>query len=226
MQTKLQEWVKTKQLISREAAEWNEQKETLTDLNSIRQLETGQLADLIASAGERIDEVSAQRAAFEKEEADLKTWRRELEVRINRLENEIRPLLGGLPVPLRAGIEAAVTQLEENDPDRPLQHRTRDLLQIMQACLAFHETLTVDTEIREVGGQEREVDVLYLGLTRAWYVDRSGQFSGSGSAAPGGWVWSEDNSLAARVRRAIDIQNRLEAPGFVELPILNGTPVE
>ncbi|MDC0259382.1 DUF3450 domain-containing protein [Verrucomicrobiales bacterium] len=224
VQEKLKEWVKTKQLISREGADWESEKATLSDLNEIRQSEIKQLAEFIKVAGERVSEITEQRKKYADEESELKAWRANLESQITKLENQLRPLFSRFPEPLRSGVSEAIAQIEEPDTnkDRPLQHRTRDVLLILQAYLAFHETLTLDTEIRVVGGSERAVNVLYLGLTQAWYVDQSGKFSGSGVPKAKGWVWTEDASIAGRVRRAIDIQLRLEAPAFVDLPIQNG----
>ncbi|MDF1823975.1 MAG: DUF3450 family protein [Verrucomicrobiales bacterium] len=226
VQTHLQEWVRTKQLISQEASEWESEKATLNELNEIRKRETEQLNEFIEGAEVRIKEIATQRAAFEKEEAELKEWRRKLSATITPLERELLKLIPTFPYPLRLEVAEAITQLEARDSSRPLQHRTRDLLSLMQAYWSFHEKLTLDTEIREIDGIKREIEVLYFGMTQAWYVDKSGKHSGVGSPTPTGWVWKEEPSIASTVKRAIDMQTRLEAPGFVRLPITNGSGLE
>ena len=59
---------------------------------------------------------------------------------------------------------------------------------------------------------------------RLWYVDIEGKHSGYGVPADNGWIWTEDNSIAPRVRSAIEIQARRAAPTFVELPLASGSP--
>ena len=71
-------------------------------------------------------------------------------------------------------------------------------------------------------GQRHEVEVLYLGLNQAWYVDPSDRFSGQGIPGAEGWTWKQDNRLASSVRSAIEVQTRRAVPTFVELPLANG----
>ncbi len=223
VQTALKQWVLTEQIISRERANWTAEKETLTELNNLRQRETAQLAEFTKAAASRIEEVDAQRKKFSDEEADLKFWRRSLAAKVASLENEIRPLISLFPVPLRAKVEEAVVRLENPDPNRPLQHRSRDVLLVTQAYLNFKNAITLDADIRNIDGEDREVEVLYLGVTQAWYVDRSGNYSGYGVPTAKGWVWTEESGLASSVANAIAVQSRRATPAFVKLPLLNAT---
>jgi hypothetical protein len=229
VQSKLAQWVKTRQLISEESSAWAAEKATLTGLNEVRLRESGQLDEFIAAAGERVSEIDGKRAAFEKEETELKAWRGEMEKRVAELEAQIRPLLARFPLPLRLKVEDALIRLESPDPDQPLQNRSRDLLLVLQAYLDFQNSLTVDSDIREINGARREVTLLYLGMSQAWYVDGEGKYSGYGVPTDTGWVWTEDNSIAARIRSALDMQARRAAPAFVKLPLApgnSGTPSE
>jgi len=229
VQSTLEQWVKTRQLISEEQAAWEVEKSTLAGLNEVRLRESAQLDEFIAAAGERVTELDAKRAAFDKEETDLKTWRAGMEKQVASLEQQIRPLLARFPAPLRGKVEEALIRLESPDPDQPLQNRTRDILLVLQAYLEFQNTLTVESDIREIAGARREVAILYLGMAQAWYVDIDGKHSGYGVPSDKGWVWTEDNSIASRVRAAIEIQARRAAPTFVELPLakaISGTTPE
>ncbi|GEM_PF-471154 len=223
MQSKLEQWVKTRQLISAERAAWEEEKATLAGLSEVRLRESEQLDDFIAAAGARVAEVDGKRTAFAKEEADLKAWRAVMEKEVASLEQQIRPLLPRVPLPLRGKVEEALIRLESPDPDHPLQNRARDILLVLQAYLDFQNALTVDSDIREIAGARREVSILYLGMAQAWYVDLEGKHSGYGIPSNKGWIWTEDNSIASRVRAAIDIQARRAAPAFVKLPLTRGT---
>ena len=167
--------------------------------------------------GRRMVEAMARR--LEQARIQLRTY----EMEINTLEQQIRPLLPRFPAPLRGKVEEALIRIESPDPDQPLQNRTRDILLVLQAYLEFQNSLTVESDIREIAGARREVEILYLGTSQAWYVDIDGKHSGYGIPADSGWTWTEDNSIAPRVRAAIDIQARRAAPTFVELPLARGS---
>ena len=225
-QTALKEWVQTRQLISRESAAWQEQQKTLEFLNELRQLEIKNLKDFVQSAGDRVKEIDKQREAYVAEEAELKAWRRKLSGHVTKLEKKLRPHIPFFPPPLRAKIQEAVIRFEEDQKDRPLQHRARDILLIMQAYQDFQKVITLDADIRLIDGKKREVEILYLGLTQAWFVDPSGNYAGYGLPTAEGWGWIDDTSLAPSVRQAISILSREEAPAFVSLPIANGTALK
>lgn len=221
LQTKVSEWIRTLQLISEEKTAWALEKETLTDLNAIRKSEIEKLDEFIRAAEERVQELDEKRQAYAAEEAEMKEWRRDLERRIGPMEETLRPLTKVFPLPLREKVEEAVLRLEEPDPQAPLQNRVRDVLRIVQAMLEFHNSLNWDNEIREIDGQQREVSILYLGLTRAYYVDPSGKYAGFGSPAAEGWRWVEAPQLAESVRLAIDVLRTDVPPKFVTLPVGN-----
>ncbi len=221
VQTTIKEWVKTKQLLSQEKTAWAVDKETLTELNTIRLQEIEQLNEYTDAAGTRVEEITQQRQQFQTEEAELKVWRRNLETETSALEKELLPLIPLFPAPLRAKVEEAVLRIESLDSERTLQHRTRDVLLVMQAYLNFQSTVTLDADIRPIAGEDREVEILYLGLTQAWFVDQTGKHSGFGMPTASGWQWIDDPRIAVQVRQAIDVQSRRATPAFVTLPLLN-----
>lgn len=221
LQKKTAEWIETRRIIGEEAAAWQAEKLTLSDLNSIRAGEAAQLDEFVQAAGGRVEELAKKKAALAMEQTELKSWRATLESDLAKLEAGLVPLLPRFPAPLREKVEESILRLEAPESDEPLQNRARDLLLVLQACLEFQNTITVDSEVREFAGERREVEVLYLGLTQAWYVDASGQQSGHGVPGETGWSWTEDPRLAPRVRSAIEIQTRRATPTFVELPFSN-----
>lgn len=221
VQTKVSEWIKTLQLVGEEKTAWEMEKQTLTDLNAIRKSEIEKLDEFVRLAEDRVKELDERRSSFAKEEEDMKQWRRGLEQRLGPLEDELRPLAKVFPLPLREKVEEAVIRLEEGDPEASLQNRTRDVLLIVQAMLEFHNSLSWDNEIREIDGERREVGILYLGLSRAYYVDQTGKYAGYGAPGPDGWQWVESPKIADSVRLAIDVLRTNVPPKFVALPFGN-----
>lgn len=218
VQEKIRAWVETKKQIGGEAADWDAEKRSLDDLNEIRRKEIAQIDELIAAAGDRLKDAEKQRTELLAEEESLRIWRATVEERIVKLEADLRAQLPKFPPPLREKAGDAIARLEDPQPDTPLQNRYRDVLAILGEVGNFQSVLTIDTELREIGGAQIEVDVLYLGLAQAWYVDRTGKHAGSGRPDATGWQWTDEPALAGRVRDAIAIQRKLAPPAFVGLP--------
>lgn len=223
-EAELKHWVETRRLIGEESARWQEEKATLEALNRLRETEIAQLEEFAEAGGERVAELAAQLEESVEEEALLKEWRRALDRRLVEIEDALRERAHRFPPPLRRQTEEALARLAERDATRPLQQRARDAFLVLETVATFHHAITHDVEIREVDGEMREFDLLYLGLAQAFYVDRSGTRAGRLALAEGGWEWREDNALAPRVSRALEIHQREAPPGFVALPLGGGEP--
>lgn len=228
VQDELREWVLTRQLISREQSAWQEQKETWRNLNQIRREEIEQLGEFTSSAKTRVDELRTKQTELEKERAALRTWRGEASKEVEQLEKSLVPLLPLFPTPLRQTLREPLERLDavpgdSDGSERSLQDRARDIILILQAYREFQGTITIDREVISLGGKEREVEILYLGMSRAWFVDLRDEISGTGIPSPEGWTWTEDPSLASTVRRAIAMRRNEAPPQFLEIPLQLGT---
>ncbi len=226
LQKKTAEWIETRRLISEEASRWEGEKATLADLDAIRRRETEQLGEFVKAAGERVTALEEQAGKSASEKTSLQQWRSSFEAEISALEDRLKPLFPTFPSPLRDKIGDAIDRLEATETNTPLQNRARDVLLILQAAHEFQNTITVASEVRELGGEKHEVEVLYLGMTQAWFVDATGRFAGSGIPGADAWIWNADPGIAATVRKAIDVQKRAVTPDFVGLPIQNGNAKE
>lgn len=218
VQEKVREWVKTKKQVASEKADWEAEKQSLGELNAIRKTEIAQIDELLAAAGTRLSDAEKQRADLLAEEEVIRAWRKAAEARITKLESGLRAQLPKFPEPLRQKIGEAIERLENPLPDAPLQNRCRDVIAILSEVEIFESTITVHSELRKIGADTVEVDVLYLGLAQAWYVDRSGNRAGSGQPGDSGWQWTENPAMAGRVREAIDIQRKKSPPALIALP--------
>ncbi|MEM9016237.1 MAG: DUF3450 family protein [Verrucomicrobiota bacterium] len=218
----LVEWIETKRIISKELSDWEQEKEMLRPLNEVRKRETEELQAFVDAAGERAADLAAKRAALSDEESELKSFRGLVESRIGAMVKRLQPKLTSFPPPLRDQTEEAISSLEGPAEHIPLQNRVRSLLLILQAFNEFQSTISVHGDLLELDGELRQVDVLYLGMSRAFYVDESGKFAGIGLPAEKGWSWKEQNGLSSKIREAISIHSRDAAPAFVNLPLSNG----
>lgn len=220
-ETTARRWMQTRKSIGAEEAQWEEQKQLFTDLVAVREKEIASLEEVTVAAAERVETVKKERAKLKAEETELREWRKAAENRIANLEEQLRPLAGLFPEPLRQKVEESLLRLDEADPETALQDRYRDLVAILNAAAEFDGTITVQSELRDFGGEEVEVDVFYLGLTQAWYVDREQRHAGVGLPGADGWSWRSEPGLAQKIRRMIEIQRKESSPGFVSLPLIN-----
>lgn len=219
LQEKLRQWVETQRLISEEQIDWEAQKQSLSDLNALRQQEVAQLDELIEAAGTRLSDAETRREELNVEEGKLREQRDTWEKSIGELEAAARELLPKFPAPLKKQLSSAIKNLEAGpQADTPLQNRYRDVLAVLIEAQAFDSRLTLETQMREFGGETVEVEVLYLGLARAYYTDRSGKHAGMGQPGQDGWQWSQQGGLASSIRRTIDIFQKRVTPQLVELP--------
>ncbi len=219
VQEKLREWIQVKKTISAEESAWEQQKSTLTDLNEIRKKEIAGIDELIAASGTRLADAEKQRTDLLKEEETLRQKRAALEEKISTLEAALRDRIVAFPQPLLVKIDDEVERLLKADPEVPLQNRYRDVIAILNEAGTFENKITVETDLREIDGQQLEVEVIYLGLHQAYYVDRKATRAGTGKPGPEGWSWTADNKIAGEVRKAISVQGRKVTPDFVTLPL-------
>ncbi|NNE90636.1 MAG: DUF3450 family protein [Verrucomicrobiales bacterium] len=219
VQEKLRQWVDVKKTISAEKADWEAKKTTLADLNELRKQEIGNIDELIEAAGSRLADAEKRRVELLTEEEELRAWRADFQKTVDALETRIVQLARRFPPPLTEKLDDALARLHTTEEETPLQNRFRDLVAILAEAGNFQNTITVDTDLREIDGKQIEVDVLYLGLTQAFFVDRAGKNAGIGHPGDDGWTWQPVNRLAGEIRQAIAVQRKESPPAFVELPI-------
>ncbi len=218
-QEKAREWVEVQKTISAEESAWVQEKQEVQDLMELRRKEIAQLDEVIAAAGTRLRDAEEQRTALLAEEKELRTERQLLQQRIKEMESRIRALEPSFPPPLRNKVADALERLEVTDSSLPLQNRYRDVLAILTEAGNFQNQITVDSEMRELGDEQVEVQVFYLGLGQAYYTDRSGRHAGHGVPTTEGWSWTEDPSLSSRIRKAIAVHQKQAPAELVRLPL-------
>ena len=69
------------------------------------------------------------------------------------------------------------------------------------------------------GGKKMTVDVVYLGLARAFYTSGAGDTAGIGTPTSNGWQWQEKPDLADEIRKTIAVHQKDSSPQLLKLPI-------
>jgi len=219
VQETIRQWVEVQERISAEESAWEEERQILADLNELRRREMEKLDESIATSESRVRHFQSRQGELAEERRELRADRDGLLEQIGPLEERTRALLKTFPPPLLDKLGTTVERLEEAGPDRPLQERYRDVIAVLLEAGTFHDKITVDTELRTIGDRETEVEILYLGLGRAYYVTRQGNEAGIGVPADDGWTWTETPRLASDIRKTIAVHRQEAPPSLVRLPV-------
>ncbi len=209
--------VDVKAQASKERLEWEGRKEEMAALLEVHRKELELLGEELAGSGTSVEAYDGEARTVEAELEALRQARRAAGEVVVRNRGRMLALAEAFPLPLAEDVEPERLSLERwARGDEP-----RDGLQAILGMVAkaeqFNRRITRAREVRN----GREVEVIYLGLARAYYADRSGN-AGVGSPAAGGWSWVADRGLNGEVVKALDELDRKRPPELVDLPVKIG----
>lgn len=137
---------------------------------------------------------------------------------IEKAEGNLSPLLASLPLfhkEILSQDECAQPESSSASVDR-----ISKLLKTFQKLQEFHNQVHVSHETFSPNAlRPKEFEVLYLGLSRAFYISPDDQEAGFGELIQHKWRWTEQNSGAPLIRKAINIQKNLLTAEYVSLPL-------
>jgi len=225
LEDSVREWIALRRELNRAQTGWAEQKLLLGD--ELRMLET-QRAQLTRKLQTRTEAAEATAATLAEEsrnkasvEADLATLREPL----RRAEAHLRTWRKRLPDLLLAPLRKAFDKLPDEDAAAPddysalaerLQLAVGLYGQIEQLDRSLHAGKIV---LRDDGGRELEMDVLFLGLAIGYAVSADGARAAVGRPAAPGWSWEWDPQLAPAVSSALACYRKEIPATFVDLPL-------
>ena len=216
----IRQWVKTERLVSEEKTAWQVEKKRMQSLLDLYEKELSLLNEELEKAGSATGLIDQNK---EKLEASLKKYRSAQRLLVDtmaRLLPRVRGLIARFPQPLRDELSADIDAL--NAPDALSQPRDvlRSTISLLSTAGRFNRSVTLVEENRTLsGGKKISVDVLYLGLARAYYAARSGDSAGVGKPQKEGWEWEPNPSIADDVRQAIAVYRKDKQPQILQLPV-------
>lgn len=199
---------------SRELREWQARRDVMVELMELHRQEIKLLDEELGESGRSAPGHAEAVESANREIARLRQVRFEMVDAIERLRPRVVALTARFPRPAHDEIESELGTLSSwsrgNEP--------RDAMQAMLAILSkasqFNRRISRSHEVVD----SREVEVVYLGLARAYYADRSG-VAGIGTPGVAGWEWRPDPALNRRILRAFDILNQKQPPARIDLPL-------
>lgn len=216
----IRQWVKTERLVSEEKTGWQVEKKRMQSLLEVYQKELKLLNEELEKTGGSAELIDKDK---EKLEAQLKEYRvaqRLLADTMARLLPRLRGMVASFPKPLQDELSADIDAL--NAPSALGQPRDvlRSAISLLSTAGRFNRSVTVAEETRALpDGKKISVDVLYLGLARAFYTARSGDVAGVGAPHEDGWKWESKPGIAGNVRQAIAVYRKDKQPQLLKLPV-------
>ena len=219
----VEKWVQTRQLIAKRKADWRVGQENIKQSIGLLKKEIALLDKEIAQTND-IDteaDLEKQRVNFSLE--DLKKSNKVVSDALWNMERKVLGLISRFPEPLKDRTTAVRTRIPlkiEDLRNNSAAERMQNIVAILNEADRFNSAITMAVELRkDADGNERQVQVIYLGLGQAYFVDQNNTIAGRGVPGSEGWMWSFNNGLAPKIRKIIGIyENGLPAE-FVSIPV-------
>ncbi|MBB5352821.1 hypothetical protein HNR46_003069 [Haloferula luteola] len=206
--------VDVKTQASAERSGWETQKAEMSELLGLHRRELELLNEELEKSGTSAGGDDELKTEAEEGISRLKAARREAGEAVARNRERALALAARFPKPLAEDAMLELAALKEWQPGDEPRDGIQAILGLVTKAEQFNRRITRGQEVRD----GREVEVLYLGLARAYYADRSGH-AGIGIPANGGWKWESRPEIAKEVLKAFDELDRKRPPELVELPV-------
>ena len=220
-----QELVESRQEIANQRALWNTQKQSLLDTIDLLNLEIELLEKRIAETEEESTQAERDRIRLNGEIEELKEASAVVATVIRGFESRVLQLVNALPEDLKSKLERLTNRIpDRNTPESQIRaslgERMQNIVGLLNQLEVFNNGVHVMNEYREIGGNNISIQVLYIGLAKAFYVNKEQGVAGFGTvSSESGWVWQEDASLLDAVSRAISVYDNSVPAEFVVLPV-------
>lgn len=206
-------WIELEDRISVERADWQVEKDRMGRLLGLYREELKLLGEELEKAGSSAGGHQERMKKAREEVARLRLAQITATETLATAVPRVLRLAGQFPEPLRAEAADELATLQAWKVEDEARDGLRALLGVLSRADGFHRRLTRTREVRE----GREVEVIYLGLARAYYVAEG--MAGIGVPKAGGWEWTEKAELAGELNRALAMLEQRRPPAVVKLPV-------
>ncbi len=216
------EYIEIRKVIGEESAAWSTQKQTLADMVEVLKAEIGELEEKMVTLQASATSADQKRAELN---ADLEAGRatsKAFDATIAGLEQRVTTLTATLPDPLAIELKPLIARLPDDPAKTRLSYsqRLQNVIGVLAQTDKFNSDVKYVSEVKDVGGETREVQTLYLGLAAALFTDAGGDYAGYGFPTATGWKWETvAGEQALEVARALDVYLARQSPEFVSVPL-------
>lgn len=199
---------------SKERLDWKARKDEFAALLDLHTREFKLLDEELNQAGQSAPGHEEPTEKIKAEIAALKKAHSLTAEAVSRNLPRITSLAKGFPQLLLKEAEVELTTLRAWKPTDEPRDALRSILAVLAKAEQFNRRFTRATEIRE----GREIEVLYLGLAQAFYMDRKDQ-AGIGQPGADGWEWKSKPEIRSELTIALETLDKKRPPTMVTLPL-------
>lgn len=212
-------FVNTRQQIARLSNEWEAYQEMTKRRIDLYEAEIKRLNEQIQE--NRDDTTQAERVidGIRAEISELRAANDIVKNALPGIEARLIEIAAYFPPPLRSKTQQFTQRLTKS---RSASDGMAVVLAILNEVDKFNAEFTADTMQKQTaGGETKLVDVLYMGLSIAYYADSEGTVGGIGHPAADEWQWTDvDAATAARIHESITyFNNEIKPAMLVDLPV-------
>ena len=143
---------------------------------------------------------------------------------IRGMEQRVLVLVNALPADIKANLDRLAKRIpDRNVPESRIKaslgERMQNIVGLLNQIEVFNNGIQVVTEVREIEGQNVSVEVFYIGLAKAYYVNQDRGVAGYGTVnKESGWTWKEDSTQIDPISRMVRVYKNEIPAEFVILP--------
>lgn len=215
-------WMALRTTLAEEKREWDERRRQWEDEIALLEKEVETLRREREDGDSFASSLEAKRAVALARTERTKAELRQLRPVLDRAEADLRRwqerIPEGLRSPLAAGF-AALPETQKQADKLPLARRAQTVAALYAQIETLQNQFHSVCETLDVEGIRRQVDVLYMGLARAFAVSAGNDWAAVGVPSNSGWSWTPAPGEATAIRRAMDMVNRKTPAQLVVLPL-------
>jgi len=219
--SEIKRWIEARKTIQRTERDWKVEKATINQSIGLLEREVSLLDSELSKLEAGASEGASRRRELSERQAALKKTAEAVSLRLKGEEDRLLKLAAVFPRPLVEKTRPLLRRLKSGGAGEgpSLGQRLQAMLGILNEIDKFNGALTLTGELRNIDGKEVQVDTLYLGLSQAYYVDRTGTRAGVGAPSKDGWEWTPRNELAAALTHVLLVYRSEHPAEFITLPV-------
>lgn len=206
--------VDVKVIASQELTKWKIAQASMNQLLELHREELRLLENELKTGGLSAEGHDQRTEDLNYKISELKKAREEMDSAVTRNKSRVQAIAKSFPEPLRDDLSPELITLKRWQSGDEPRDGLQAILGILSKAEQFNRRITRDKQVRN----KREVEVIYLGLGRAFYVDKMSN-GGVGEPARDGWVWTANERIADQIQMALDELDKKRPPEAVKLPI-------
>ena len=167
----IRQWVAAERLVSEEKAAWQVEQKRMQELLGLYQKELQLLDEELGKSGGAADLIDNDKDKLEVRVKKYRAAQGLLAKTMVRLLPRAQQLIAFFPQPLQDELSADIDALNTSDALSKSRDVLRSMISILTTAERFNRSVTLVEETRVLaGGKKISVDVIYLGLARAFYT--------------------------------------------------------